>query len=230
MTFQLTNITTGKEGDSGLLPFVRVEPKKPSLYRRFGKRALDLTLVIGTAWFTLPIIAILALIVMVTGQSPFYVQKRIGVNGRTFRMWKLRTMLPNAEQRLREYLATNPEARAEWDSKQKLRNDPRVTPIGNWLRKSSMDELPQLFNVFNGTMSLVGPRPMMLDQKMQYTGSAYYRLRPGITGTWQISDRNDCDFIGRVRYDEDYDREMSFASDIRILLRTVSVVIRGTGC
>ena len=230
MTFQLTNLTSAQETHPKAVPFEFVEPKKPSAYRSFGKRALDVTLVVATAWITIPIIAILALVVLVTGQTPFYVQDRVGQGGRTFRMWKVRTMLPDAERRLEEYLASNPDARAEWDSKQKLLDDPRVTPIGNWLRKTSLDELPQLLNVFNGTMSLVGPRPMMLDQKVQYTGNAYYRLRPGITGTWQISDRNACEFIGRVRFDEDYDRNLAFATDFKILLRTVSVVIRGTGC
>jgi exopolysaccharide production protein ExoY len=200
------------------------------MYRTFGKRAFDILVVLATSWFAIPIIALLALVILVTGQSPFFVQKRVGLDGKTFRMWKLRTMLPNAEARLEAYLLTRPSARAEWDKKQKLINDPRVTPIGNWLRKTSMDELPQLFNVLNGTMSLVGPRPMMLDQQSQYSGNSYYNLRPGMTGLWQVSDRNGSDFIGRIGYDDIYDRILSFGTDIRVLLQTVMVVIRGTGC
>lgn len=201
-------------------------------YRAIGKRALDLFLVISTMWFTVPLIAILALAVAVTGQNPFYIQDRVGLNGETFKIWKLRTMLPNAKERLEVYLAENPDARAEWDAKQKLANDPRITGFGNFLRKSSLDELPQLINVLFGSMSLVGPRPMMPEQKQQYVrtgGTAYFRLRPGMSGLWQVSDRNDCEFISRVRFDEKYDKDLSFGTDVRVLAQTVGVVLRGTG-
>lgn len=211
---------------------VAVTPKgrpRKSRYRSYGKRMLDIALVLASTPIIVPVIAILAVAVLITGQSPFYVQERVGRFGKTFRMFKLRTMLPNAEERLEVYLAENPAARAEWDSKQKLIEDPRVTPIGNWLRKTSLDELPQLFNVLNGTMSLVGPRPMMVEQKEQYTGVAYYRLRPGLTGLWQVSDRNECEFVGRVRFDEAYDRIVSLTTDIKVLAKTVMVVIKGTG-
>lgn len=200
------------------------------LYRRFFKRALDLIAVFVTAWFTVPTILALAVAILATGQSPFYAQKRIGKGGKAFRMWKLQTMLPNADERLEQYLSENPEAREEWDAKQKLANDPRVTPIGAWLRKSSLDELPQLFNVFNGTMSLVGPRPMMLDQKDQYPGTSYFKLLPGMTGPWQVSDRNACDFADRAKFDDVYDKNLSFFEDAKLLVQTVSVVVRGTGC
>jgi len=201
----------------------------PTRYRSIGKRAFDLALVLAASPFIVLVISVLALAVLVTGQSPFYVQKRIGRGGKVFRMWKIRTMLPNAEQRLETYLASNPEARAEWDSKQKLMDDPRITPLGNFLRKSSLDELPQLFNVLTGTMSLVGPRPMMLDQKDQYTGEAYYKLRPGMTGLWQVSDRNACEFVDRVRFDDIYNRVVSLRTDVGVLVKTVAVVLRGTG-
>lgn len=226
MTYYTTNLQTS---DQAKPVHVKLSKPRRSKYRAYGKRALDLFLVIATAPITVPVITILALAVLVTGQSPFFVQNRIGLNGKTFRMFKLRTMLPNAEARLEAYLSSNPEARAEWDSKQKLLRDPRVTPIGNWLRKTSMDELPQLINVLNGSMSLVGPRPMMLDQKSQYHGAAYYRLRPGMTGLWQVSDRNDCEFKGRVRFDNTYDRIVSLSTDLRVLAQTVAVVLRGTG-
>jgi exopolysaccharide production protein ExoY len=208
-----------------------VTPKlRPSLYRTIGKRALDLVLVLMTAPIIVPLIAIMVLGLLLTGATPFYVQERVGLNGKTFCMWKLRTMLPNAEEHLKSYLAKHPEARAEWDSKQKLLNDPRITPIGSFLRKTSLDELPQLLNVLTGSMSLVGPRPMMLDQEEQYTGAAYYRLRPGMTGLWQISDRNSGEFVGRVRFDEIYSRKLSLNVDIYVILRTVVVMLRGTGC
>jgi exopolysaccharide production protein ExoY len=202
---------------------------KTSRYRTVGKRALDLTLILTTAWFTVPIILILVVAIMATGQKPFYVQERIGLGGKNFKIWKLQTMLPNAKQRLETYLASNPEARAEWDSKQKLVDDPRITPLGSFLRSSSMDELPQLINVLNGTMSLIGPRPMMPEQKSQYSGKAYYKLRPGMSGLWQVSKRSEGDFSSRVRYDEQYDVDVSLTTDVRVLVQTVGVVLRGTG-
>jgi exopolysaccharide production protein ExoY len=127
------------------------------------------------------------------------------------------------------YLAETPEARAEWDATQKLKQDPRITVVGRMLRKTSLDELPQLFNVLTGDMSLVGPRPIMVNQKALYPGQRYYDMRPGLTGLWQVSDRNECSFAGRVRFDDIYHRTMSFGTDLRILGQTVSVVLRGTG-
>ena len=120
-------------------------------------------------------------------------------------------------------------ARAEWDETQKLKNDPRITPFGRFLRKSSLDELPQLWNVFVGDMSLVGPRPMMLNQQALYPGTAYYALRPGITGFWQTAGRNRTSFEARAEYDTSYEAELSLATDVKILARTVSVVVNGTG-
>lgn len=189
----------------------------------------DTLLVLATAPVTLPFILLMALLVARDGGNPFFAQKRLGRNGRVFRIWKLRTMVVDAEARLKAYLEENPEAGEEWARTQKLKHDPRVTRIGQLLRKSSMDELPQLLNVFNGTMSLVGPRPMMVNQRHLYFGRSYYRLRPGITGLWQISERNELEFVARVRYDDEYDRDLSYPSDMRILVRTVAVVLRGTG-
>lgn len=201
-----------------------------STYRLFFKRVIDLFLVIISAPIVLPVILVLAFLVAVlTGGRPFYSQLRVGRNGKAFRMWKLRTMVENADALLENYLKQNPEARAEWNKTQKLKKDPRVTSVGCMMRKTSLDELPQLFNVFNGTMSLVGPRPMMVGQEEIYHGQAYYALRPGITGFWQISDRNHCGFADRVAYDTAYYSEMSFTTDLRILWRTVGVVLRATG-
>ncbi|MBU2993991.1 sugar transferase [Octadecabacter sp. 1_MG-2023] len=207
-----------------------ITQKHSSLYRTVGKRIFDLTLVLSTLVITIPVIALMALAVLVSGQLPFYVQKRVGLNGKTFRMLKVQTMLPNADQLLETHLANNPDARAEWDSKQKLMNDPRITPVGAFLRKTSLDELPQLLNVLTGSMSLVGPRPIMLSQNEQYSGTAYYLQRPGMTGLWQISDRNTCEFSGRVRFDEIYNRKLSLGTDVNVILRTVGVMLRGTGC
>ena len=199
------------------------------IYRNGAKRVVETLLVLLTSPVTLPLILFLALLVACDGGNPFFVQKRLGRNGRVFRILKLRSMVVGAERRLEAHLDENPEARAQWNSTQKLKQDPRVTLVGRFLRKTSLDELPQLLNVLNGTMSLVGPRPMMVDQRVMYYGQSYYRLRPGITGLWQISARNESEFVARVRYDEEYHRDLSGWLDMKILLRTVVVVLRGTG-
>lgn len=138
-------------------------------------------------------------------------------------------MVPNAEEHLQKYLAENHEAMKEWTEYQKLSHDPRITFLGRLLRKSSLDELPQLWNVLIGEMSLIGPRPMMLSQRPMYPGVAYYELRPGITGPWQVSGRSLTTFKSRAVYDESYYRELSLATDMHILARTVVVVLRATG-
>ncbi|MEM7642015.1 MAG: sugar transferase [Pseudomonadota bacterium] len=205
-------------------------------YRRGAKRAFELALVIAAAPFWMAIILISALLVACDGHLPFYTQLRIGRSGRIFRMWKLRSMVPDAEARLQAHLAADPKARAEWDALQKLKDDPRITPVGRVLRKTSIDELPQLWNVLVGDMSLVGPRPMMfgprpmmVSQRELYHGANYYALRPGLTGFWQISDRNECGFRDRVRFDDAYERAVSLRTDLVVLWRTVAVVLRGTG-
>jgi len=198
-------------------------------YRNKFKRFFDFTATLVTLPIVLPIVAFMALIIALDGYNPFYSQLRVGKNGRTFRIWKLRTMVHNADALLDAYLAENAAARLEWDTTQKLKQDPRITFAGRVLRKTSIDELPQLLNVLVGEMSLVGPRPMMVSQKSSYCGAAYYRLRPGITGLWQVSDRNESKFMDRVRFDDIYDQTVSLKTDISILLRTVTVVLRGTG-
>ncbi|KIC45483.1 sugar transferase [Tateyamaria sp. ANG-S1] len=198
-------------------------------YRNVAKRGLDILLVVLSLPGILPLIFVLAVLVSREGGKPFYRQKRIGMNGRVFYMWKLRSMVHEADKVLETYLQDNPKMRAQWKTKQKLINDPRVTSLGRFLRKSSLDELPQLFNVLKGEMSLVGPRPMMEDQKSLYPGSDYYEVRPGITGFWQISDRNETSFADRAFYDARYNRELSFKTDFITLVATVRVVLRGTG-
>lgn len=199
-------------------------------YVTVGKRAIDLALVLIGGPLILPIILILVALVSLDGGQAFYLQPRLGRNGRVFRLWKLRSMVPNAEARLASYLERDPAARAEWDSAQKLKRDPRLTAIGRHLRRYSLDELPQLWNVLTGDMSLVGPRPMLPEQRVLYPGTAYFDFRPGITGLWQISERNNCTFAGRAGYDNRYAQLVSARTDFRILLQTVGVVFRGTGC
>ncbi|MGB0440726.1 MAG: sugar transferase [Paracoccaceae bacterium] len=190
---------------------------------------MDLVLCILAAPFALFLIGIFAVLVARNGGKPFYSQLRIGQGGRTYRMWKLRSMVADADQKLEAYLAQNPAARAEWDKDQKLKSDPRITPLGSFLRRASIDELPQLWNVFKGDMSLVGPRPMMVEQQLLYPGQDYYDLRPGITGSWQVSDRNQSSFAERAIYDTDYNRKVSLGEDLRILTATVRVVVKATG-
>ncbi len=207
-----------------------VAAPKNGAYRNFIKRFLDVSLIVLSAPIVLPIILGLAFLIALNGGKPFYAQERIGRNGRIFRMWKLRTMVRDAEDELQSHLNADPDMRAEWDRNQKLLNDPRVTPIGRFLRKTSIDELPQLLNVLRGDMSLVGPRPMMVEQQLLYPGRDYYDLRPGITGLWQISDRHRTSFKERAFYDTRYNARVSILTDIRILWLTVRVVLRGTGC
>lgn len=214
-------------------PIVEQEPTLGSfggMYRSGLKRAIDIGAVLLAAPVVLPVVLGLAAVIWTRGRRPFYIHDRVGHGGKTFRMWKLRTMVCDADARIEEHLATNPDAQDEWDRTQKLVNDPRVTRFGQLLRKSSLDELPQLWNVLKGDMSLVGPRPMMPCQQALYPGEAYYVLRPGITGYWQTSERNRTTFEARAEYDEAYQRDVSLTTDLRLLIKTVSVVLRGTGC
>lgn len=198
-------------------------------YSRFFKRPLDIMLVLLALPFLLPIVIGVLVLIVYDGGSPFYTQTRLGKSGRHFRMWKFRSMVANADQQLEAYLASDPAARQEWDSTQKLKRDPRITRIGRFIRKSSLDELPQLWNVLRGDMSIIGPRPMMVEQAVHYPGADYYHMRPGVTGLWQITDRNDSTFAERATFDAEYARTLSLRNDTMILRKTFGVVLRCTG-
>ena len=216
--------------DKHVLRAARLRPGgRERLYRRYVKRTLDVGLILMALPIVLPAVLILAVLIALDGGSPFFRQKRLGRGGRIFTMMKLRTMQVDAEARLRDHLAGDDKARAEWDAFQKLQDDPRVTRIGQFLRRSSLDELPQLWNVLIGDMSLVGPRPMLPEQRHLYLGHAYYVLRPGVTGLWQVSDRNNSTFARRADFDADYERSLSLATDVRVLFATFAVVVRCTG-
>ena len=162
----------------------------------------------------------------------FYKQKRLGHNGKIFYVYKFRTMFQDADKRLEELLKADADMRAEWDVSHKLSKDPRITPLGKFLRKTSLDELPQLFNVFKGDMYLVGPRPVTQDEiDRHYKGDAayYFMVRPGITGLWQVSGRSDTDYRFRVETDVWYVLNWSPWLDLMILAKTVWVVLRGKG-
>lgn len=204
-------------------------PRAASPYPAIWKRLFDIGIVTMLAPLALIVIAALALLIRRDGGSAFFIQERIGMGGRIFRMWKLRTMVPDADSRLAAYLANDRLASAEWERTQKLTFDPRVTAIGRYLRKYSLDELPQLLNVLQGDMSVVGPRPMCPEQRDSYPGSEYYWLRPGMTGLWQVNARNMSSFAERAIYDTRYATTISFLVDVGILWKTASVVFRGTG-
>ncbi|MBU2960055.1 sugar transferase [Citreicella sp. C3M06] len=212
----------------GLAP-ATTDLRRGGIYRRGGKRALDLCLVLLAAPAILIVLLPLMIAVACDGGSPFYTQLRVGQGGRLYRMWKLRSMQPDADRLLAEHLAANAEARAEWEHSQKLSHDPRITAVGRIIRKTSMDELPQLWNVLRGDMSLVGPRPMMDSQRALYQGRAYYRLRPGVTGLWQVAARNQSSFAARASFDTLYHRRLSLRQDLALLAATVAVVCRCTG-
>lgn len=196
-------------------------------------RIIDFAGALALLMVFLPAMVLIALTILITGrgQSVFFAQQRIGRNGRMFDCYKFRTMAVDAESRLAEVLARDPVARAEWLRDHKLRNDPRIVGIGGFLRKSSLDELPQLWNVIKGDMSLVGPRPIVKEEGQRYGRYlAYYCLvKPGITGLWQINGRNDVSYRRRVAFDVIYARKCTTGDNMRILILTVPAVLMGRG-
>ncbi len=200
--------------------------------------ALDLEYVINAAMalvmliFFAPIMALVALAVKLQDGGPiFFGHQRIGRFGRPFYCLKFRIMATDAQARLEQLLANDPEARKEWELDHKLKNDPRITPIGQFLRKSSLDELPQLINVLRGEMSLVGPRPVVQAEALRYGRrfQDYCSVRPGITGLWQVSGRNDVGYRRRVAFDVVYARSKSLPFDMVILMKTVPAVLMRKG-
>ena len=157
----------------------------------------------------------------------FFAHERIGKNGKPFPCYKFRSMVTNSQEMLQQSLAENPAAKEEWEREFKLKNDPRVTPIGKVLRRTSLDELPQIFNVLRGEMSLVGPRPVIQEELDKYYGETaklYCTVKPGITGLWQVSGRSDTTYDERVAMDESYINNRSLLGDIVILWKTIGVV------
>lgn len=217
---------------SPVMPGIKAPaPARPAgVYRVWGKRLADIVLVILSAPMVLLVTLLCAVALWIEGGQPFYRQDRLGASGKRFSIFKLRTMCRDADQLLEQYLANDPALRAEWDSTQKLKQDPRITRVGAFLRKASLDELPQFWNVLRGEMSIVGPRPMMPEQLLLYPDPApYFDMRPGITGLWQVSDRNNSSFAHRSTVDAQYHAHLSLREDVRILFKTVDVVMQRTG-
>ncbi len=208
-------------------------PTSRCLGERRSKRLFDLLLVSLSVPVWFPVLLVLALAVTLESRgSPWYGHGRIGYRGRNYTMWKLRTMVVNSQEVLERYLAEHPRARQEWVATQKLKNDPRITRIGRWLRRFSLDELPQIINVIGGEMSLVGPRPIYDPVEVSRWGSrfvVYQEARPGLTGLWQVSGRNDTTYEERIALDMRYIRGWTLGLDLRILARTFGAVLSGKG-
>ena len=195
-------------------------------------RAVDFILAVGALVFFAPLFALVAVLVKLEDGGPvMFAQERIGRGGKTFRCLKFRTMAVDAEAQLRDLLARDPAARREWELDHKLRNDPRITRVGAFLRASSLDELPQLWNIVVGEMSVVGPRPIVKAEAARYGRhfKRYCAVRPGLTGLWQVSGRNDVSYRERVVMDVAYVRSRCLCLDLKIILRTVPAVLLRRG-
>lgn len=193
-----------------------------------AKRAIDIVLALAGIVLMAPLLIFCFVATFATSsKSAVFRHRRIGFQGKPFDCYKFRTMVENADECLREYLASNPEASAEWAATRKLKFDPRVTALGSILRKTSLDELPQLFNVLKGDMSIVGPRPVVAEEIEKYSTSvqAYYACRPGITGLWQISGRSNTTYSKRVACDTYYARNWSMSLDAHIVLVTLPALL-----
>ena len=205
-------------------------PPRPLRANRL-KRAFDVVGALGLlALFAMPMLFI-AMLIRLDGGPVAFGHRRVGADGRPFTCWKFRSMVVNAHEVFEDLMRGDPVARAEWASTHKLRHDPRITRVGRFLRRTSLDELPQLLNVLKGEMSLVGPRPIVDDEVARYrTCFAFYtQCRPGLTGLWQVSGRNDVDYGRRVQLDTAYVFGWSFWGDVAIMLKTARVMISGRG-
>ena len=179
-----------------------------------------------------PVILLVAVVIKITSKGPvLYCQKRVGKYGKEFNMYKFRTMVINAEAILQDKINKNADFRAEWEKYQSVARDPRITKIGKILRRTSLDELPQIFNVLKGEMSLVGPRPIVQEEVPRYGKhiKKYYSVKPGITGLWQVSGRSDISYSERVALDVEYVVNRNLLKDIQILIKTFDVVFRKKG-
>lgn len=208
-------------------PLVRRPSGSRGLVDRTLKRGFDMGTALTALIVLLPLLILVALAIWAfDGGSPFYSHRRLGRRQTSFGCLKFRTMRVDSQEALARHLAENPDALAEWNRSRKLKNDPRITPIGRVLRKSSLDELPQLINIVRGEMSIVGPRPIVEAEVEKYgdAASAYFAVRPGLTGAWQISGRSDTSYAERVRLDRQYVESQNFLSDLLIILRTIPAV------
>ncbi len=228
----LTNAETGQLLRSQL-GYLSVNNALQSSLNRFVKRSFDIVLAVALIPILIPVISALIIAVKLTSPGPgLFSHERIGRDGNTFKVYKLRTMYKDAKERLADMIAGDPVVKAEWEANYKLKNDPRITPLGNFLRKSSLDELPQFFNVLKGDMSFVGPRPVLREELDKYyrEKQVYYNMAmPGITGLWQVSGRSDTTYADRVEMDCWYVFNWSLWLDVVILFSTPFAVILRKG-
>ena len=197
-----------------------------------GKQIFDKVFAVFFIILTLPLFFLIAALVKLTSRGPvFYKQERLGYRGKPFRILKFRTMVVDAERVLEDYLRQNPQLREEYEKYFKLKKDPRITPLGRILRKTSLDELPQLFNILLGNMSVVGPRPIIQEEVVKYGENAgkLFSVKPGLTGLWQVSGRADLTYDERVKLDMEYIERQNFFLDLFIILKTVPVIFKGHG-
>ena len=195
------------------------------------KRAMDIVGSVLLIVLFSPLFIVIAFLIHRDGGSCLYGQARVGYGGKSFKCLKFRSMIMDSQQYLEDFLASNPDARAEWNKDFKLKNDPRVTRIGSFLRKTSLDELPQLFNVLKGDMSLVGPRPVVADELSRYGAltQKYMSARPGMTGLWQVSGRNDTTYRERISLDCYYIENWRAHTDMLLMFKTLAVIFQGRG-
>jgi lipopolysaccharide/colanic/teichoic acid biosynthesis glycosyltransferase len=225
-------MATERRGAAARIAASAIPSSSTDLYQLYGKRCLDIALVLLLAPAAVLVLTVVSLALLVTSGWPMlYVATRVGKDGKPFRMWKLRTMVRDADAKLGQTLAASPELSAEFSEAAKLKHDPRVTSIGRFLRRSSLDELPQLLNVLMGDMSLVGPRPIVTDEALRFGDAApeILAVRPGVTGPWQVGGRNSLPYSERTRLNLEYVRNTSLVRDLQILVRTFLAPLRYNG-
>ena len=229
--FGIKSLSVAAKDICGVLS-LELDQRLTLFFPRLIKRCFDLAVSITLALLLSPLLLLIGAAVRFTSRGPiFYGQQRIGKNQQVFKVWKFRTMVVNADAVLQSHLDADPELREEWECDHKLKRDPRVTSVGRLLRKSSLDELPQLWNVICGEMSLVGPRPITDSEGVRYGKSfgQYLRVTPGVTGLWQISGRNDTTYELRTRIDDYYVRNWSLYLDMYIVFRTFKTILFSEG-
>jgi lipopolysaccharide/colanic/teichoic acid biosynthesis glycosyltransferase len=230
IAFDQVAVGTFVAGDPA--PFSSCAASSPKVREDAARDALQMVVALALLLFLLPLMVFIALAVRIQDGGPaLFKHRRVGLNGEAFRCWKFRTMRVDAEARLVELLSRDAEARQEWERDQKLKNDPRITWLGRFLRKSSLDELPQLINLLRGEMNLVGPRPIVEAEIPRYGWRIehYQAVKPGITGLWQVSGRNQVDYRTRVAMDALYSRRRTIGLDLWIIANTVPAVLFSRG-
>lgn len=219
--------------DETFAPFTFSSRIQPPVQELRLKRLFDIFFSFSFLILFLPVLLFIVLLIFLTSKGKiFYSQERVGLGGRIFQCYKFRTMYEDAERRLHTILEEDSEKKKEWENSFKLKIDPRVTRVGNWLRKTSLDELPQFWNVLKGDLSIVGPRPLVKKELELFYGVKAYKIlqvRPGITGLWQVSGRNDLSYEKRVLMDEEYIDKRSYLFDMVLILKTVPAILSRRG-